>query len=88
MYNFFLLIIIAFLFPSQGLAEEYLRGTVISVDQQKGEVVIRPFEYSSVIEDDQVVEQEYIPVTVRFPSKHRMRQDREKRKFQCLVPGQ
>lgn len=88
MYNFFLLIIIAFLFPSQGLAEEYLRGTVISVDQQKGEVVIRPFEYSSVIEDDQVVEQEYIPVTVRFPEKHRMRQDRQKRRFQCLVPGQ
>ena len=88
MYYLSLLIIIAFIFPTQVFAEEYLRGTVISVDRQKGEIVIRPFEYSSVNEDDQVVEHEDIPVTVRFPEKHRMRQGREKRRFQCLVPGQ
>jgi hypothetical protein len=88
MYHFSLLIIIAFLFPTQVFAEEYLRGTVISVDQQKGEVLIQPLEYTSVHEDDQVVENENIQVTVRLPRKHRMRQNHENNRYQCLVPGQ
>lgn len=82
------MIIITLMFPAQVLAEEYLRGTVISVDQQKGEAVIQPLEYSSVSEDDQVVENENISlITVRLPERYRMRQDHENRRFQCLVPG-
>lgn len=88
MYYFFLLIVIAFIFPTQVFAEEYLRGTVVSVDLQKGEAVIHPLESASVNEDDQVVENENILITVRLPRKHRMRQDHEKNRFQCLIPGQ
>ncbi|MBC8317045.1 MAG: hypothetical protein H8E41_04005 [Desulfobulbaceae bacterium] len=88
MYPFSLLLIIAFLFPAQVFAEEYLRGTVISVDQQKGEVVVQPIEYSSVHEDEQLVENKNIAVTVRLPGKHRMRQEHKNRMFQCPAPGQ
>jgi len=88
MYYFSLLIIIAFISPSQVFAEEYLRGTVVSVDQQKGEAVIQPLDYTSVNEDDEVVERENNLVTVRLPRKHRIRQDHENNRFQCLIPGQ
>ena len=88
MYYFSLLIIIAFIFPTQVFAEEYLRGTVISVDQQKGVAEIQPLEHSFINEEDQVIENENITVTIRLPGKHRVRQGNESRRFQCLVPGQ
>lgn len=87
MYYISIVFIISILLPAAGFAEEYLMGTVISVDRPNGEIVVQPIEYISADERVYPPESDMPPVTVRFTNSQGKSLHIWNRRMNRLSPG-
>ena len=87
MYKYIFILITAVLLTSLANADEYLMGRVISIDQQKGEIIVNPIEYIAADQKERSFKSEISPVTVRLFENQGNYQHVWERRLSHLTPG-